>query len=731
MLNKRYLSKFIVYCIAFVVLLVGLPAHAFATSTPWDQYKQFIPNESPIVKRHLRGAWISTVINLDWPSVETRNIVNDQERIRKTKEELISILDKSVEMNMNAVFFQVSPEGDALYRSDIVPWSRYLTGTFGKDPGFDPLAFAIEEAHKRNLELHAWFNPYRISMNTNEATIQSLNINKSVYKEHPDWIRTTKARFVIDPGIPGAREWVRKRVMEVVKNYDVDGIHFDDYFYYENFVGELEDDNTFMQYNSGQFSNKGDWRRNNTYILVKELSNEIRSVKPWVKFGISPAAIWANKKDGHPNGSNTNAGLPNYDRSFADTKKWVEEEIIDYIAPQIYFTFANPHVPYGEAVSWWSEVTKNRKVHLYIGQALYKVNSDSDQYFQNQNAVEEFVRQHKFNVVKPEVKGSIMFRFRNFNDSNKQQVVNVMRQDLWGTKALVPVMDWKGGQAPRTPVQGRVENLSNQTKLTWVDNDVNTAYYAIYRMNKGNSLDINSDRSALQLIGTVRKSDKTVQEFIINGSHDLEKIDFAVTALDRLHNESKELLITVNQSRYFSDVNNQHAWAIKAIDNLYERGVINGVGNGRFAPGNNITRADFLVMVMNSYNIELDANVTDNFSDAGNKYYTKYLGTAKRLGLVSGVGNNLYSPETPITRQDMLVILYHVLDKLGALPVDNNVGRPFEEFKDINEIPSYALDAMKFFVRTGIVQGEGNRLMPRTTATRAQTAQVLYNIYTK
>ncbi|QUH27126.1 family 10 glycosylhydrolase [Serpentinicella alkaliphila] len=731
MLNKSYLSKFIVYCVAFSVLLVGLPVDAFATSTPWDQYKQFIPNESPVVKRHLRGAWISTVINLDWPSVETRNIVNDQERIHKTKEELISILDKSVEMNMNAVFFQVSPEGDALYRSDIVPWSRYLTGTFGKDPGFDPLAFAIEEAHKRNLQLHAWFNPYRISMNTNEATIQSLSINKSVYRDYPDWIRTTKSRFVIDPGIPGAREWVRKRVMEVVKNYDIDGIHFDDYFYYENFVGELEDDNTFMQFNTGQFSNKGDWRRNNTYLLVKEISNEIRSAKPWVKFGISPAAIWANKKDGHPSGSNTNAGLPNYDRSFADTKKWVEEEIIDYIAPQIYFTFANPHVPYGEAVSWWSEVTKNRKVHLYIGQALYKVNSDSDQYFQNQNAVDEFVRQHKFNVLKPEVMGSIMFRFRNFNDSNKQQVVNAMRQDLWGTKALVPVMDWKGGQAPRTPVQGKVEALSNQTKLTWIDNGGNTAYYAIYRMNKGNSLDIDSDRSALQLIGTVRKSDKTVQEFIINSSYDLDKIDFAITALDRLHNESKELLITVNQSRYFSDVNNQHAWAIKAIDNLYERGVINGVGNGRFAPGNNITRADFLVMVMNSYNIELDSNVTNNFADAGNKYYTKYLGTAKRLGLVSGVGNNLYSPETPITRQDMLVILHHVLDKLGALPVDNNVGRPFEEFKDINEIPSYALGAMKFFVRTGIVQGEGNRLMPRTTATRAQTAQVLFNIYTK
>ena len=731
MLNKNYFSRLIAYCIATIIILVALPTHSIASSEPWDQYKQYIPNESPISKRHLRGAWISTVINLDWPSVETRKIVNDAERIKRSKDELIAILDKSVEMNMNAVFFQVSPEGDALYKSEIVPWSRYLTGTFGKDPGFDPLAFALEEAHKRNLEFHAWFNPYRISMNTNEETIQSLNINKSVYKEHPDWIKTAKSRFVVAPCIPEAREWVRNRVMEVVNNYDIDGIHFDDYFYYESTVGELEDDETYMKYNGGQFSNKADWRRNNTYLLVKDVYNDIKSAKPWVKFGVSPAAIWGNKKDGHATGSNTNAGLPNYDRSFADTKKWVDEEIIDYIAPQVYFSFANPHVPYGEAVSWWSEVTRNKKVHLYVGQALYKVNSDADQYFQNDYAVQEFVRQHKFNVVKPEVMGSIMFRFKNIFDTNKQQVVNVLSKDLWGTKALVPVMGWKGGQAPRTPENGSIESHSNNIKLTWVDKDVNTAYYGIYRINKGGSIDINSNSSATQLIGTLRKSDKAVQEFIVKDSNNLREFDYAVTALDRLHNESKELIIGINQSKYFNDVKNQHAWALDAIDNLYDRGVINGVGNGRFAPDNNITRADFLVMVMNSYNIEIDSQNTGNFKDAGNKYYTNYLGTAKSLGLVSGVGNNLYSPETPITRQDMLVILYQVLDKLEKLPAESNVGKPFDEFNDIGEISSYATDVIRYFVKTGVIQGEGNKIMPKTPTTRAQTAQVLFNIYMK
>lgn len=731
MLAKNKLSKLISMCIVTILVVVALPIHSFAVSEPWDQYNQYLPNETPVTKRHLRGTWISTVINLDWPSVETRKIADDKERIQKSKDELIAILDKSVEMNMNAVFFQVSPEGDALYQSDIVPWSRYLTGTFGKDPGFDPLAFAIEEAHKRNLEIHAWFNPYRISTNTNDSTIESLNIDKSVFKEHPEWIRTSMSRFVVDPGIPEAREWVSRRVMEVVDHYDVDGIHFDDYFYYESYLGELEDQDTFTKYNSGQFSNLGDWRRNNTYLLVKELSNEIRATKPWVKFGISPAAVWGNKKDGHPSGSNTSAGLPNYDRSFADTKRWVEEELIDYIAPQVYFTFANPSAPYGEVTDWWSKVIKERNVHLYVGQALYKINDNADQYFQGNNAVQEFERQLNYNAVRPEIMGSIMYRFQNFNDSNKQQVVNVMKEDLWSTKSLVPVMPWKGGQAPHNPTQGKIEALANGRKLSWVDKDPNTAYYAIYRIDKDSGIDVNSDESALKLIATVRKSDKAVQEFIDRGSNDLDKVAYAVTALDRLHNESRELIISTNQSNYFYDIGNQYAWAINAIDNLYERGIVSGVGDGKFAPQNNVTRADFLIMVMKSYGIELDSHITDNFADAGDKYYTKYLGTAKRLGLVSGVGNNRYLPETTITRQDMFVILYRVLEELEQLPKAGNSGRSLDQFNDTSDIDNYALKAMKLFVEAGMIQGDGVNLKPKTTSTRAEAVQVLYNLFSK
>lgn len=547
MLIEKSTKKFAGILPVIIIMLAVLPLNVLAEVKPWDAYVQYIPDKTPVVKRHLRGTWISTVLNLDWPSPETGKIENDAERIQKSKDELAVILDKAVEMNLNAVFLQVSPSGDAFYNSSIVAWSRYLTGTFGKDPGFDPLAFAIEEAHKRNLELHAWFNPYRVSMDTKDATIASLNIEKSVYKEHPDWIKSSADRLVVDPGIPEARAWVIDRVMEVVGNYDIDGVHFDDYFYNESYEGELKDGTTFNKYNKGQFSNIGDWRRNNTYLLVKELSEKIRSVKPWVKFGISPAGVWGNKKDGHPDGSNTSSSFTNYNRSFADTKKWVEEELLDYIAPQIYFTFANSRASYGEVATWWSGVCKGKKVHLYIGQALYKINEDSDPYFKGENAVPEFARQLKFNAAKPEITGSIMFRTQNFNNPGKQQVISAMKSDLWSTKALVPVMPWKGGKAPAAPELGKVEAVFNGLRLSWTDNDTGTTYYAIYRFNKGEKVDTASDASAAKLIGTVRKNDNDRQEYIDIGNNNPENVFYIATALDRLHNESSGLVVSIDQ----------------------------------------------------------------------------------------------------------------------------------------------------------------------------------------
>lgn len=205
MIPKRK-SISIIFTIIFIMSFF-IPIYSTSDSlNVWAPYDKNIFVDIPSTNRHLRGTWITTVLNLDWPTIETRDITDVNERIRKSKEELINLLDVAVDMNLNAVFFQVSAEADALYKSNIVPWSRCLTGTLGKDPGFDPLQFVIDESNKRNLEIHAWFNPYRVSMNTTDATKNALNINKGVYKENPQWIKTSMNRFVADSGIPEARE---------------------------------------------------------------------------------------------------------------------------------------------------------------------------------------------------------------------------------------------------------------------------------------------------------------------------------------------------------------------------------------------------------------------------------------------------------------------------------------------------------------------------------------------
>ncbi|WP_242837285.1 family 10 glycosylhydrolase [Alkaliphilus transvaalensis] len=724
MSSKKKIQKNLVFFMVTLIIITTLPLHTFATSNPWDQYAHYLPKETPIAKRDLRGTWISTVINLDWPSAETIKIANDQERIKKSKEELIAILDNAVEMNMNAIFFQVSPEGDALYQSDIVNWSRYLTGTFGKDPGFDPLAFVIEEAHKRNLELHAWFNPYRISMNTSDATKASLNIDKSVYKDHPQWVRTAMSRFVVDPGIPEARKWVVDRVMEVVKNYDIDGIHFDDYFYYESTNNELQDDETYKKYNSGQFSNKADWRRNNTYLLIKELSNKISATKPWVKFGISPTAVWGNQRDGHSNGTNTSAGQPNYDRSYADTKKWIEEEIIDYIAPQIYFTFGNTRVPYGEVADWWSRVVKGKNVHLYIGQALYKVNSDADPYFNGSSSVEEFERQLKFNILNSEIKGSIMFRYQNFNDINKLSVVNMIKEKPWSTKAIVPIMPWKGGKAPNAPTLGRMENTDKGIKVTWMDHDPNTSYYGIYRIDKGADFDRNRNDSARSLVTTIRKNTNGLQEFIDQEKNiDPTKTAYVITALDRLHHESNELFVGITISKYFNDISTNYAWAVSAIDYFYEKQIVFGTGNDLFSPANNTKRGDFILMVVRA--LDLKADFKDNFGDVPkSSYYYDAIGTAKALGIAKGSGNNAFNPNGNISREDMMVIMNRVIEKSGVR-LEPAGEEALSGYHDAHQISNYARESVARLTKAGLVVGSGGGVKPKDLATRAEIVVIL------
>ncbi len=225
------------------------------------------------------ASWIATVLNLDWPSRSS----SDRGRCRTCKapeRRTCQAFDEAAEHGINAVIFQVSPTADAFYQSAYLPWSSYLTGTLGKNPGFDPLKFAVQEAHKRGIELHAWLNPYRVSMDTKPSTRKELrNSSKespaSVYKTHPAWVGVSADRYVLDPGIPAVREWVTNVTAEVVQKYDVDGIQFDDYFYYETASSKLDDDKSYAQFGT-RFSSKYEWRRYNTHTLVRQISDKIK-----------------------------------------------------------------------------------------------------------------------------------------------------------------------------------------------------------------------------------------------------------------------------------------------------------------------------------------------------------------------------------------------------------------------------------------------------------------------
>ncbi|MGV7117414.1 family 10 glycosylhydrolase [Paenibacillus kyungheensis] len=369
---------------------------------------------STVAKDGLRGAWISTVYNLDWPATSGAT---------KQKQEFSKLLDDLQGMGINAVFVQVRPAGDALYKSSLMPWSKYLTGTQGKDPGYDPLEYMVAEAHKRGMEFHAWFNPFRATTDANTSKLASNN----VVLKHPDWVIKFDNKYYLNPGIPAARQSVIDTVMEVVNNYDIDGVHLDDYFYpySETASNKFGDDSTYASYNSGKFKTKADWRRGNINSFVQQLNTSIHNSKPAVKFGISPFGVWRNKSS-DITGSDTKAGVTAYDTTYADTRTWIKNGWIDYIAPQVYWSMTLPVARYDKVVDWWANETKNTGVDLYIGQALYKISTPEIGW----SSSNEIINQLKYNEKYSNIKGSIFFSAKDLK-KNPQGVLAKLRS-YWG-----------------------------------------------------------------------------------------------------------------------------------------------------------------------------------------------------------------------------------------------------------------------------------------------------------
>jgi uncharacterized lipoprotein YddW (UPF0748 family) len=576
-----------------------------------------------------RGVWVPTVLSLNYPSQPT----TDPETLRR---DALRILDNAKDMGFNAVFFQVRPASDALYRSAIFPWSKYLTGVQGTAPAdsFDPLAFMVQAAHERGLALHAWLNPYRIT--AEEQDNASLAANHPA-RLHPEWAVThTDGRMYWNPGEPGAQQLIADGVREIIDNYDVDGVHIDDYFYPD---ANFEDAAAFAAYGAS-YPSRTEWRNANTETTVRNICNTVRQSGKNIVFGVSPIGIWANSST-TPLGSDTKGGEALIQK-FADTRGWVKRGIVDYIAPQIYWNIGYEIAEYTTLVNWWSDVVAGTGVKLYIGQAAYRTgNTDANSPWYG---VDEIRRQLAVNRAKADVSGYIMYAYKSFADNS-------------ALYALVKELNTAGAQSGAAETPGTVGQDGAQT-----------------------------------------------------GGADPGVTDPGA-----------------NETVAFSDIDDH--WAKEYILAVAKTGVVRGYPDGSFLPDNNIKRADFVLMLVNLFGLSADIGPTENFVDiAPDAYYYNALGSAKKLGVVTGIGDNMFDPDVPLSRQDMFSMAYRALVITGKMGESAVPSLP-DSFTDRSQVAIYAVAPLAAFVEKGVVTGADTGLLePLKMATRAETATLMQRL---
>lgn len=484
-------------------------------------------------KREMRGVWISTHLSLDWPN---RTQTPAQQRAALT-----TLLDHNKATGVNSVFFQVRSQGDAMYQSSIEPWSYYLTGTQGKAPNplWDPLQFAIDESRKRGLEAHAWINPYRAVSDASAANDTLKYAANHVSRLHPEWLLTLGTVKILNPGLPEVRDYVHSVVMDVVQRYDIDGLHFDDYFYQS---GTIADDTAYAADPRGfpaTTAGRADWRRDNVALLIERIGSSIRAAKPWVKFGISPSGIYRsdpNYPGGSPDpslGSWTSTGaFQHYASSFADTRLWLQSGWIDYLAPQVYWFIGQTGSDYQLLLPWWSQNTQGR--HVYIGLADYKLNTSG---WTAPSPDNQIARQIALNRGTPNIGGQIHFR-QAFLVSNLLGYRTELMNNSYKKPALLPTMPWKRSGVPSMPLSlSATRNANDSVSLAWSrpidvsDEFEKVRRYAVYRSEQV-PIDLEDPAHLLGLTN----ADETV--FTDASAAAGAYYHYVVTGLNRLHDES-------------------------------------------------------------------------------------------------------------------------------------------------------------------------------------------------
>jgi uncharacterized lipoprotein YddW (UPF0748 family) len=397
---------------------------------------------APPVQREFRGVWVATVENIDWPS---KPGLSSEEQQR----EMIAILDKCVELNLNAVVFQVRTQADAFYPSKLEPWSEFLTGKMGQAPKpfYDPLEFAVNEAHKRGLQLHVWFNPYRVRVPgaKGEASKDHASIAQS------EIVRDYGKYKWFDPGEPAAEKKFIAVLNDVVKRYDIDGVHIDDYFYpyqVKDDAGKtvpFPDDKSYKRaVAKGEKLDRNDWRRQNVDHLIHRMYDEVKKAKPWVQVGISPFGIW---RPGHPPGV---VGLDQYDSLYADARKWLREGWVDYFTPQLYWSVDSKGQPYAKLLGWWSEENVKKR-HLWPGNFTSKIRRTPKEGSDEKAwTSDELIRQIEATRAVPGATGNVHFSMKAFL-KDFDGINAKLKDGLYKEPALVPESDWLGDKKPGKP----------------------------------------------------------------------------------------------------------------------------------------------------------------------------------------------------------------------------------------------------------------------------------------
>ena len=404
--------------------MVGITVLMFLSSCAVTPMRQEAESVVPELSREFRAAWVATVANIDWPSKPGLST-------KEQKDELVDIMDEAVDLNLNAIVLQVRPQCDALYESKLEPWSYYLTGEMGKapDPYWDPLEFAVKEAHKRCLELHAWFNPYRANHPSNKSGIPDNHISKtkpSIVKEYGPYLW-------MDPGEKATQDHSLSVILDVVKRYDIDGVHLDDYFYpykvkdKDGKIVDFPDEPSWRDYKeAGGKLNRSDWRRQSVNQFINRMYRSVKMEKPWVKVGISPFGIW---KPGHPKGV---VGFNQYEGLYADAKLWLEKGWVDYFTPQLYWAIDSKGQPYEPLLKWWVEQNPMGR-HIWPGNFTSRVPKTWK--------AEEILNQIKVTREVEGATGNVHFSMICLMN-NRDQIADKLKSTVYKKRALIPSSPW-------------------------------------------------------------------------------------------------------------------------------------------------------------------------------------------------------------------------------------------------------------------------------------------------